>query len=58
MVKLESLTQGEKYRIYHLIPSDDNDETTLIVQLERSECDYIYTSSPTYAFDPDGLPYQ
>ena len=47
MVWLESLTQGEKYRIHQLCPSDaDDDDETVIVQLERSEGGYIYKVRP------------
>ena len=57
MVKLESLTQVEKYRIQHLNPShaDDDDDETVIIQLETSEGDYIYTSWPKCPFYPDDV---
>ena len=55
MVKLESLTQGEMYRIQHWNPSDaddDDDDTTLLVQLETSEDDYIYMQMTMMMIQP------
>ena len=41
VIKLERLKEGEMYRIQNLNPSvvDDDDDTTLIVQLETSGAD-------------------
>ena len=54
MVKLESLTQWEKYHIQHLIPSDadDDDDETVIVELETSEGENLCTSWPICPFEP------
>lgn len=57
MVKLESITYGKKYRIHHLSPpdTDDVDNETVIVQLESSEGDYLYSSWPTFPFETDDV---
>ena len=41
MVKTEDLTVGEVYLIQHLSPSDDDDNTKVIVRLEACEGAYI-----------------
>ena len=43
MVEMDSLTVCQKYRVINVLPlhANGDDETTL-VQLERSEGDYIY----------------
>jgi len=56
MIKTEDLTQGDVYRMNHLSPSyADDDDTTVIVQLETCEDAYIYTSWPACPFDLDDV---
>ena len=55
MVKTEDLTPRDVYRIHHPSPSYtyDDDDTTVIVQLETYEGAYIYTSWPACPLDLD-----
>ena len=57
MVKAEDLIHGGMYRIHHLSTSyaDEDDNTTLIIQLETSVGAYIYTSWTACPFGHDDV---
>ena len=57
MVTTEDLTEEGMYCIQHLSPSDadDDDDTTMIIQLETYKGASIYTSWPACPFDLDDV---